>query len=177
VHSLTSLIGSFSDICPCAAAIVNFARFFMIQRIQSIFLLAAAAALGGQFGLPYLTAAAGDPARQAPALADGALNPLDNIGLTGLTGLGVVVALGAIFLYNNRTLQARLAQLGGVTGIMLLTLAGVTAKTTFDALPAGANPQWYAGWAMPVLAIVCNFLAARAIRKDQALVDSMNRLR
>ncbi len=149
----------------------------MIQRIQSVFLLVAAAALGGQFGLPYFTAASGDPARQMPALADGALNPLDNIGLAGLTGLGIVVALGAIFLYGNRPLQARLAQLGGVVGIMLLALAGITAKTTLDTLPAGAHAQWYAGWAMPVLSIAFSFLAARAIRKDQALVESMNRLR
>ena len=52
----------------------------MIQRIQSIFLLLAAGAFGGQFGLPYLQTPENDPARTVPALTDGGFNPLDNPG-------------------------------------------------------------------------------------------------
>ncbi|MBK8554731.1 MAG: DUF4293 family protein [Lewinellaceae bacterium] len=80
----------------------------MIQRIQSIFLLVASGALFGQFGLPYLQTPDGNLAHNVPQLADGVLNPLDNIGLLGLTLLGGLVSLVAVFLYRNRPLQAKL---------------------------------------------------------------------
>lgn len=149
----------------------------MIQRIQSLFLLFAAAALGGQFALPYLSAAADNPARTLPQLTDGALNPMDNIGLLGLTALGALVSLVAIALYKNRPLQARLAGLGAVIAILLLALAGVVAKNTWDALPQGATARLSLGWALPAAALTLNWLAARAIRKDENLVRSMDRLR
>lgn len=149
----------------------------MIQRIQSIFLLLASGALGGQFAVPYLQTPAEDPARMLPALADGVLNPLDNPGLLGLTGLAALISFIAIFLFKNRSLQARLAMVAAGIGVMLLVLAGFTTKTTLDQTPIGGNTQLAAGLALPVLALVLNWLAARAIRKDEALVRSMDRLR
>lgn len=149
----------------------------MIQRIQSIYLLLAAAALGGQFGLPYLQAGENDPARTLPALSDGAFNPLDNPGLLGLTVLGAAVSLATIFLYKNRPLQARLAGVSAIAGVLLLALVAFTAKSTFDQAPAGSSIHFTAGLALPVLALAFNWLATRAIRKDEALVRSMDRLR
>lgn len=149
----------------------------MIQRIQSIFLLLAAAALGSQFALPYGQTTADNPARSLPALADGAFNPLDNIGLLGLTTLGALLALITIFLYKNRMLQARLAGLGVLVTILLLVLVGISSKTTLDQLPEGGSMQLSAGLALPVVALLFNWLAGRAIRKDEALVRSMDRLR
>ncbi len=149
----------------------------MIQRIQSVFLFLAVGSLGGQFALPYLQAPADSPARTLPALADGALNPLDNIGLLGLTILGAAVSLVAIFLFKNRPLQARLAGMAAGVGVLLLALAGFTTKTTLDQTPEGGSAQLAFGLALPVLALAFNWLAARAIRKDDALVRSMDRLR
>lgn len=149
----------------------------MIQRIQSVFLFLAASALGGQFALPYLQAPIDSPARTLPALADGALNPLDNIGLLGLTILGAAVSVVAIFLFKNRPLQARLAGMAAGVGVLLLALAGFTTKTTLDQTPEGGSAQLAFGLALPVLALAFNWLAARAIRKDDALVRSMDRLR
>lgn len=149
----------------------------MIQRIQSVFLFLAASALGGQFAVPYLQTPADNPARSLPALADGVLNPLDNIGLLGLTALSGIIALAAIFLFKNRPLQARLSGMAAVVGILLLTLAAFTSKTTMDQTPAGGSTQFSAGLAMPVLAILFSWLATRAIRKDESLVRSMDRLR
>lgn len=149
----------------------------MIQRIQSIFLLLATAALGGQFALPYVQVPAEDPARSLPALADGALNPLDNPGLLGLTALAAVISFVAIFLFKNRSLQARLSMVAAGIAVMLLVLAGFTTKTTLDQTPLGGHAQLAAGLALPVLALALNYLAARAIRKDEKLVRSMDRLR
>lgn len=149
----------------------------MIQRIQSIYLLLAAAALGGQFGLPYLQAGENNPARTLPALADGVFNPLDNPGLLGLTILGAAVSLAAIFMFKNRLLQGRLAGVSVIAGILLLALAAFATKSTFDQAPEGSSIQFAAGLALPLLAIVLNWLATRSIRKDEALVRSMDRLR
>lgn len=149
----------------------------MIQRIQTIFLLLAAGAFGGQFALPYLQTPAEDPARALPALADGALTPADNIGLLGLTALVTLVSLVAVFLFKNRPLQARLAMVAAGAGILLLVLAGITTKTTLDQVPEGGSAQFALGMALPVLGLLLNGLAARAIRKDESLVRSMNRLR
>lgn len=149
----------------------------MIQRIQSIFLLLAAGALGGQFAFPYLQTPADNPARSLTALADGVLNPLDNPGLLGLTGLGALISLAAIFLFKNRSLQMRLALVAAGIGIMLLVLLGITVKNTLDATPQGGSIEYTLGLGLPVLALLFNWLAARAIRKDEALVRSMDRLR
>lgn len=149
----------------------------MIQRIQSVFLLLAAAALGGQFGLPYLQTPENDPSRTLPALSDGVFNPLDNPGLLGLTVLGAAVSLAAIFLFKNRPLQARLAGVSALSGVLLLALVAFTTKSTFDQAPAGSSVQFAAGLALPLIALVLNWLATRAIRKDEALVRSMDRLR
>lgn len=149
----------------------------MIQRIQSIFLLLAAGAFGGQFALPYLQTPAEDPARSLSSLTDGVLNPFDNPGLLGLTALGMLISAVAIFLFKNRSLQARLSLASVGIGVMLLALIAFTVKTTQDQLPEGGTTQFAAGLALPVVAMLFNWLAARAIRKDEKLVRSMDRLR
>ncbi|MBK8554730.1 MAG: DUF4293 family protein [Lewinellaceae bacterium] len=45
------------------------------------------------------------------------------------------------------------------------------------AIPEGGSAQFAAGWALPVAAIVGQWLALRGIRKDEHLVKSMDRLR
>ncbi|MEQ1744853.1 MAG: DUF4293 domain-containing protein [Saprospiraceae bacterium] len=149
----------------------------MIQRIQTLFLLLAAGALGGQFVFPYLQTADGDPARTLPALSDGAFNPLDNPGILGLTGLGAIISVTAVFLFKNRPLQARLALTATGTSVMLTALLAFSVKTTLNQVPQGGAAQMAAGLAMPLLAVALNWLAAKAVRKDEALVRSMDRLR
>lgn len=149
----------------------------MIQRIQTVFLVVAALAGLGQFGLPYLSTSPGSPASALPVLADNIFNPMDNPGLLGLCVLGAAVSLAAIFLFKNRPLQARLA--GGAAGasIMSLALAGFVIYQIMQQMPSGGNAQYGAGLAMPVVAMICNWLAARFIRKDEQLVRSADRLR
>lgn len=149
----------------------------MIQRIQSIYLALASAAFGGQFVLPYATAPANTAATQNPALADGQLNPFDNIGLLGLTGMGIAVAVAAIFLFKNRPLQGKLAGLGTVTAVLLLVLASFVFYNLQKAVPVGAPISYNLGFLMPVLGGIFSWLAGRAIAKDETLVRSADRLR
>lgn len=149
----------------------------MIQRIQTIWLLLAAGSLAGQFTLPYLQTPAEDPARALSALSDGALTPADNVGLLGLTVLGAVVALLAIFLFKNRALQTRLALAASGTGVLLLGLVVFSVNMTLSDVPEGGSAQLALGLALPAAFILFSWLAARSIRKDEALVRSMDRLR
>ena len=137
----------------------------MIQRIQSIFLILAAGTVFGQFAVPYASADSGNPALALPALADGALNPFDNVGLLGLSLLSGVLSLAAVFLFRNRSLQARLALLSLLACIMLVVLAVLVCKQTLDALPEGMQVQYGAGLALPPLAALLTSLSARDIPK------------
>jgi Domain of unknown function (DUF4293) len=150
----------------------------MIQRIQSVYLFLAAAAGFGQFGLPYLRSDGADPAVAAiPVLADTVFTPLDNIGLTGLCALSGVVSLVAIFLFRNRALQARVTAGAVLACVMLTILLSFTLYQTLSAWPQGSGAQYQAGLTLPTLALIFNWLAGRAIKKDEALVKSMDRLR
>ncbi len=149
----------------------------MIQRIQSIFLLLASGSIFGQFGLPYLAASPDDPSRTLPVLADGVFNPMDNIGLLGLTVLSGLASLLAILLFKNRSLQSRFTVGALLASGLLLALAGFTAYKTLESLPPGGSAHYQAGLALPVIALVFQWLAGRNIRKDEQLVRSMDRLR
>ena len=149
----------------------------MIQRIQSIFLLLASGSLFGQFGLPYLQTPLNDPSRTLPVLADGVFNPFDNIGLLCLTVLAGLASLLAIFLFRNRAMQTRFTIGALLASGLLLALAGFMAYNTLSSLPPNGSAQYQAGLALPVVALVFQWLAGRSIRKDEQLVRSMDRLR
>ncbi len=149
----------------------------MIQRIQSIFLLLASGAIFGQFALPYLETSPNDPSRTVAVLADGVFNPFDNIGLLGLTILSGLASFLAILLFKNRGLQGRFTIGAILASGLLLALAGFTAYNTLQSLPPGGNAHYQAGLAMPVIALVFQWLAGRSISKDEKLVRSMDRLR
>lgn len=149
----------------------------MIQRIQTLWLLAAVAAVAASFALPFLQAPDGDPARTVSALADGTLTPTDNPGLLGLSVLGAITALAAIFLFKNRPLQGRLAMAGAGIGVLLLGLAILAINMARAEMPQQANASIGVGIALPALYGLFCWLAARAIRRDEALVRSMDRLR
>ena len=145
----------------------------MIQRIQSVFFLLAAGSFGALFGLPIATSTT--PA--SPFLEDGVFNILDQPALVALSALGAVLALIAIFLYKNRTLQVRIGF--GVIAAALL-LIGVSywlysGLATSQGATTGLSIS--PGLYMPAGAILFGWLATRFVRKDEKIVRSMDRLR
>lgn len=155
----------------------KFYAYHMIQRIQSIYLLLAAGAYGSDFALPYLTTTTTDPATAIPQMSDGVFNVFDNIGLMGLAGLGLAISFGAIFLFKNRQLQGKLTALGMFSGILMVLLAGLAYQGVQKNMPAGGSVSFGAAWVTPLVAILFLWLAGKAIKKDEKLVRSMDRLR
>lgn len=150
----------------------------MIQRIQSVYLFLAAAVLGLQFVLPYASAPAGSVTDAAATFSDGVFNLSDRLGMLINDVIAVILAVAAIFLYKNRMVQSRVTSIGMFTATILAgTLALQFYFLAHDAGPSMSNVQYQAGVGMPALSVLLLWLANRAIRKDEALVRSSDRLR
>jgi hypothetical protein len=151
----------------------------MIQRIQTIYLLLAAVALASSFFLPFATASGDSGALAASGenyFSDGAFWAAEIPGGLALPVLAALAFLG-IFWYKNRPRQMQLAGLTALLALLgVLTVFGLGYPHA-QRLPAGTVAQWFPGSVVPALAIVLLLLAYRAIRKDEALVRSSDRLR
>ncbi|NET31911.1 MAG: DUF4293 domain-containing protein [Cyanothece sp. SIO1E1] len=143
----------------------------MIQRIQSIFLLLAAIALLGLFGLPFASTA--EPVAASALFADQKYNILDHTALSATFIAAAVISLLSIFLFNNRKLQMRLSLLAIAGAVAGLIVAGIL----YSQDTAGQTAQLGVGFGLPVVSIILTFLAYRNIKKDDTLVKSMDRLR
>ncbi len=144
----------------------------MIQRIQSIYFLLAAVAAFLLFTLPF---AQTDTATAMGIFQDNFYTIFDNIALLGLFAGAGATALIAIFLFKNRPLQLRIGLLS-----LLLTLvgAGVAIFLFFQNQVTNATTVREGfGLGMPVFSSIFTLLAQRAIRKDERLVRSSDRLR
>ena len=139
----------------------------MIQRIQSVYLLLVAILLVvalclpvGQFiGSDGIAAHIFKPL--GVTLADG--NFQSTWGLFGILLLSAIIALCTIFLFRNRMLQVRMTVFGS-----LLLIGYYIAFFAF-----------MLGWALfrPAVWIILNYLAFRAIYRDELMVKAADRLR
>lgn len=146
----------------------------MIQRIQSIFIFLAGAAILSLFAIPFATSSTPDNA----IFADKMYNIFDNPILLVLTTLAGLVALINIFMFKNRPLQLKLdylvitlSILVPLVAFLLMFKSGSETNTTIEI------QENYFGLGMPILAIIFSFLANKFIKKDTKLVKSMDRLR
>lgn len=146
----------------------------MIQRIQSLFLLLAGGASLGLLGLPF--AKTSQPVAQSAFFADGLFNIMDHPAIMGIFLGAGVLSLISIFLFNNRSNQARVAQLAIVANIIGLLLAVVLFMQD-SAVQTDAMVDDQLGLFLPPISLICLFLAIRSIRKDEKVVRSMDRLR
>lgn len=138
----------------------------MLQRIQSIWLLLAAAFAAITFRFPFYS---GDWLKDTvPGAID--LNALTTIWLTIVTVMTGVLAFVNIFLFDNRKLQLKLCYLGIFLTVVLLVMY-------FMEMLHFASGT-IALWCIFYFAILgCYILAARGIWKDEKLIRSMDRLR
>ena len=138
----------------------------MIQRIQSIWLLLAAACAFAGFKLPYYS---GNKLNDAAFYE---LNATSTILLMVTTIAVGMLALINIFLYKKRTLQLRLCVLGILLEAVLIFLYY---REIQNFIP---DKSTYSLTAILHSVIVLAFvLAARAINKDEKLIKTSNRLR
>lgn len=150
----------------------------MIQRIQSVYLLVVAV---------LLTVCLCSPVGAFVA-ADYSVSGFSNFCLTAADGtkdyapwalsvilmVAALLALVTIFLFKKRMLQIRLTIF---STILLLGYYGTL--VAFILMLKGADATFSASWTLclPLVGIILNWLAIRAIGKDEVLVKAYDRLR
>ena len=144
----------------------------MIQRLQSIFLLLSSLFFGSQF----FTAFATTTIEVQGIFSDLLYNIYDNPILLGLVGLGAVISLGTIFLFNNRSLQLKMTNLSLVLAVVFPLVAGILYFLQASE-SSSLVPNLSIGTFTPLGSIIFGALAGRYIKKDEKLVSSMDRLR
>jgi hypothetical protein len=141
----------------------------MIQRIQSVWLLLAAAAAFLTLEFSFYS---GNIIKEGQPKAFARLVATDNILLTVVTVAVGLLALVTLFLFKDRKLQTRLSLVALLLSGLNLVLYYIQVKKF---IPHEGNYDLTAVFAIiiPVLLI----LAIRGISRDQKLVKSLDRLR
>ena len=99
-----------------------------------------------------------------------------SIGLLAIAA--AVIAAYEIFQYRSRLNQMKL---GLLNTLVLAALLGTSfyyaTYVGAEMVDADGNGSYHAGFYMPLLALLCNALANRFIKRDEDLVRSVDRLR
>ena len=136
----------------------------MIQRIQTVYLLLASLV---SLGLPYAFSLYAD--------ADGdAVWASDDWLYLGLFSASAVLSFITIFLYNKRQNQFVLGRLNILLNFVLL---GVLVYRSQLVSGGTAVLEKGIGMIIPLISIVLIALANKAIKRDEDLVKSVDRLR
>lgn len=152
----------------------------MIQRIQSVYLLvvtillivAMCSPVGKFIAADGVTAYGFTP--WGVSLASDASQ--STWGLFCILLLSGLVAFGTIFLFRNRMLQIRMT----IFNSILLVGYYITAVVFIFVLKGKIEASVFQlGWALclPAVCIILNYLAFRAIYKDEVMVKAADRLR
>lgn len=137
----------------------------MLQRVQTIYLLIAlfSAAL-----FPYVV-----PLWKLDSGADFYFN--QNLVYVVLFGLSTSLSIVSILSFKKRQLQFVLGRLNIILNLILLVLFVYRSLNVSGEIPAVSEKG--IGMFLPVLSIVMLVLANKAIKKDEDLVKSVDRLR
>lgn len=154
----------------------------MIQRIQTVYLLLAVVAMALLFA--FKIAEVSTDTGVAVLTAYGATANGDALALEILvlppwifTALITVVLAACIASFKNRKRQMVLGRLSYLLILGFLVYLYFAADSMADALKTTDAIRYGAGIYLPVAAIAFVFLANRAIKKDEDLVRSLDRLR
>lgn len=147
----------------------------MIQRIQTVYLLIVTGLLITAMCLPmgYFIDATGEHPFKAMGMG---MNEAfqSTWGLFGILMLSTLVAFATIFLFKNRMLQIRMS----IFNSLLLVGYYIAFLAFYFALKNDDN-LFRIGWALclPLVSIILNVLAIRAIGRDEVMVKAADRLR
>lgn len=147
----------------------------MIQRIQSIYVLVSALLIGTLMKLKFADLIVNNELYTfvASGIYKGEEMVFDGLAIFIFIPLIALLHLVVIFLYKKRILQIRILVF---TIILLLGLFGLFFYFTYtgfnDVKVAFKVPITF-----PIIAAILDFLAIRAIGKDEALIRSLDRIR
>ena len=152
----------------------------MIQRIQTLYLLAVAALMTTAVLTPlaYFAAGAQEYLLYAFSLKGGETS-YSTIYMGVVVALAAIIPFVTIFLYKNRTLQIRLCAVELVLLIgsaVFMAIYYYLGSRMFSQLEFSAQ-GFRIAIIFPLVALILDYLAIRAIFKDEMLVRSLDRIR
>lgn len=153
----------------------------MIQRIQSLYLLLVAILNGLLFVLPLNDMLSGGHIIRISVtgifelIDDKTILIADLFPLLVINSISIVLAFAAIFLYKNRKAQMRLTIYNSLINVSITFLA------LFYAYQVASTHNIQLGFSigliLPLIGAFLSFLAFKAIKKDDNLVKSIDRIR
>jgi cytochrome bd-type quinol oxidase subunit 2 len=149
----------------------------MIQRIQSVYLFLAAVCSGLLYYFPVWI-----PANSTNATGD-LLGPVGadlsdaHPMLLPFPLMLILLELICIFFYKKRKRQIGWILIASCIQFLFLVAATILISMETNLISSSKISEFRLGFALPVVAIILNYLALRNIRKDEALIKSMDRLR
>ena len=161
----------------------------MIQRIQTVYLLLAAFVTALPVWLPYASFSGADGSVAYTLIGSEFHRPDGSTIVTGPVLMSLImiilsglVLLTSVFLFKNRKVQLATVYSAVFSEIVLLGTFALSIMKTHKAFEeAGTavsfNPGGSLGLLAPLLAVILIILAARGIKKDEALVRSADRIR
>ena len=141
----------------------------MIQRIQSIWLLLAAACAFLAYTLPLYVGKLADNTERTFLMGE-------KLGLVVILIATGLLALLTIFLFKNRKLQFKLSVFGVILsiGIIALEYYFVESYKKENLIVSGT---YQLGALLPIVMVLLFIFASRGIYRDDKLVKSVDRLR
>jgi hypothetical protein len=152
----------------------------MIQRIQTVYLALSLILLGLMAMLPLGEIAASSEVYDFSI--KGVFNEqtgslvVNGWPLIALLVLMEIIQVSIIFGYKNRIRQIRLATLNILLMVGLFAVSFVFIRLSLKYIGEGAY-MFRMAMSFPLVAAILNYLAIRAIGKDEALVRSVDRIR
>nr|WP_321355900.1 DUF4293 domain-containing protein [uncultured Draconibacterium sp.] len=147
----------------------------MIQRIQTLFILAAGMLIGSLYLQKFADIIVNDQLHIFNAFGIFKDEELlfSGLPLMILIGIIAVLHLVALFLYKKRILQIRIL---GFSMLLMLGLFGLFFYFTYASFEE-VKVAFKVAVALPIASVILDWLAIRAIGKDEALVRSLDRIR
>lgn len=144
----------------------------MLQRIQTLYLLFALAAVGSSLAFDWV-----EYTIDAETMSFmGASNALV---MQVLVGLSIVTTIAVIARYKNRKAQMKLANVAMLDMVVVFAAFGYLHYRQIEAFGVGVEMElsYDLAPALPIVALVLIWMAKKAIKKDEDLVRSVDRLR
>lgn len=158
----------------------------MIQRVQSIFLFLVAVAMGLTLGLDLWVQEVADSGEiwKLNALfmlqsssAGEIIQSSSNWYIAAMAAFVGLLAIISIFQYRNHGRQMMINMVNSLLMVGLVAIVFLTTNGVNQELAAADNGAYQIGFWAILVAMVCNMLANRFIRKDVALLKSVDRIR
>jgi len=147
----------------------------MIQRIQTLYLFIAFLALVSMFLLPSVSFSAQNGMSQMGGLSVAGVKTYYPIGLLIAQGFTALLIFVTIFLFKNRPLQIKICAISLLLSVIVIGGIFLFADKLEKQLLTRA--VYEAGTYISLLPMICIVMASKAIRKDERLVKSADRLR